>query len=63
VTVQFAEFTLDLGARQLLHRDRGEIRLSPKAFDLLAALIEQRYWTRPTCTDGSGPTPTSSMPT
>ena len=40
--VQFAEFTLDGGARQLLHRDRGEIRLSPKAFDLLAALIEQR---------------------
>ena len=42
MTIQFAEFTLDLGARQLLHRDRGEIRLSPKAFDLLAALIEQR---------------------
>jgi DNA-binding winged helix-turn-helix (wHTH) protein len=42
VKVQFAEFTLDPGARQLLHRDRGEIRLSPKAFDLLAALIEQR---------------------
>ena len=42
MTIQFAAFTLDLGARQLLHRDRGEIRLSPKAFDLLAALIEQR---------------------
>ena len=42
VRVQFAEFTLDSGARQLLHRGRGEIRLSPKAFDLLAALIEQR---------------------
>ncbi len=40
--VQFAEFTLDWGTRQLLHRHRGEIRLSPKAFDLLAALIEQR---------------------
>jgi hypothetical protein len=25
-----------------MHRGRGEIRLSPKAFDLLAALIEQR---------------------
>jgi DNA-binding winged helix-turn-helix (wHTH) protein len=42
VRVQFADFTLDSGARQLVHRDRGEIRLSPKAFDLLAALIEQR---------------------
>jgi len=42
VSIQFAEFTLDVGARQLLHRDRGEIRLSPKAFDLLAALVEQR---------------------
>jgi DNA-binding winged helix-turn-helix (wHTH) protein len=42
VKVQFAEFTLDCGTRQLLHRGKGEIRLSPKAFDLLAALIEQR---------------------
>jgi len=42
VRVQFAEFTLDWGTRQLVHRGRGEIRLSPKAFDLLAALIEQR---------------------
>jgi DNA-binding winged helix-turn-helix (wHTH) protein len=42
VRIQFAEFTLDMGTRQLLHRGRGEIRLSPKAFDLLAALIEQR---------------------
>ena len=40
--VQFAEFTLDWGTRQLLHRGRGEIRLSPKAFDLLAALIDER---------------------
>ena len=40
--VQFAEFTLDWGTRQLLHRGRGEIRLSTKAFDLLAALVEQR---------------------
>jgi DNA-binding winged helix-turn-helix (wHTH) protein len=42
VRIQFAEFTLDLATRQLRHRGRGEIRLSPKAFDLLAALIEQR---------------------
>jgi DNA-binding winged helix-turn-helix (wHTH) protein len=42
VRVQFADFILDSSARQLLHRGRGEIRLSPKAFDLLAALIEQR---------------------
>jgi DNA-binding winged helix-turn-helix (wHTH) protein len=42
VRLQFAAFTLDMGTRQLLHRDRGEIRLSPKAFDLLAALIDQR---------------------
>jgi DNA-binding winged helix-turn-helix (wHTH) protein len=42
VRVRFADFTLDSATRQLLRRDRGEIRLSPKAFDLLAALIEQR---------------------
>ncbi len=40
--VQFAEFTLDGATRQLRHRRRGEIRLSPKAFDLLTALIAQR---------------------
>ncbi|MGH9144555.1 MAG: FHA domain-containing protein [Vicinamibacterales bacterium] len=40
--VQFAEFTLDGATRQLRHRSRGEIRLSPKAFDLLTVLIEQR---------------------
>ena len=40
--VRFADFTLDSATRQLLRRGRGEIRLSPKAFDLLAALIEQR---------------------
>ena len=40
--VRFADFTLDSATRQLVHRGRGEIRLSPKAFDLLAALIEQR---------------------
>jgi len=42
VRVRFADFTLDSATRQLLHRGKGEIRLSPKAFDLLAALIEQR---------------------
>jgi DNA-binding winged helix-turn-helix (wHTH) protein len=42
VNVRFADFTFDSATRQLLHRSRGEIRLSPKAFDLLAALIEQR---------------------
>jgi DNA-binding winged helix-turn-helix (wHTH) protein len=42
VRVRFADFTLDSATRQLLHPGRGEIRLSPKAFDLLAALIEQR---------------------
>jgi len=42
VRVQFSEFTLYRDTRRLLRRGRGEIRLSPKAFDLLAALIEQR---------------------
>jgi len=42
VRIRFSDFTLDSATRQLLHRGRGEIRLSPKAFDLLAALIEQR---------------------
>jgi DNA-binding winged helix-turn-helix (wHTH) protein len=42
VRVRFADFTLDSATRQLLHRGTAEIRLSPKAFDLLAALIEER---------------------
>src|SRR3954470_7123073 len=42
VRVRFADFTLDSSTRQLLHRARGEVRLSPKAFDLLAALVAQR---------------------
>jgi DNA-binding winged helix-turn-helix (wHTH) protein len=42
VRTRFADFTLDSATRQLLHRGRGEIHLSTKAFDLLAALIEQR---------------------
>ena len=40
--VRFAEFTLDSETRQLLSGGQGEIRLSPKAFDLLRALIERR---------------------
>ena len=42
VRVRFADFTLDAATRQVVHRATGEIRLSPKAFDLLAALIAQR---------------------
>jgi DNA-binding winged helix-turn-helix (wHTH) protein len=42
VKVQFAEFTLDGETRQLLSRTQGEIRLSPKAFDLLSTLVERR---------------------
>jgi len=42
VKVGFADFTLDSGARLLHRRSRGEIRLSPKAFDLLCLLVEKR---------------------
>jgi len=42
VKVRFADFTLDSGARLLHSRGRGEIRLSPKAFDLLCLLVERR---------------------
>jgi DNA-binding winged helix-turn-helix (wHTH) protein len=41
VNVRFGRFTLDAGARQLT-RDGRELRLSPKAFDLLVLLIEKR---------------------
>lgn len=41
MTLRFAEFTLDLDRRLLLHDD-GTLHLSPKAFDLLALLIRQR---------------------
>jgi DNA-binding winged helix-turn-helix (wHTH) protein len=47
--VRFGEFTLDSETRQLLGRDRDEIRLSPKAFDLLRVLVERR----PTVVDKS----------
>jgi len=42
VKVRFAEFTLDSGARLLSARGGEEIRLSPKAFDLLCLLVERR---------------------
>jgi DNA-binding winged helix-turn-helix (wHTH) protein len=41
VKVRFAEFTLDSDARRL-SRQGAEVRLSPKAFDLLRLLVEQR---------------------
>jgi len=42
VKVRFGEFTLDSVARTLASRSKGEIRLSPKAFDLLCLLVERR---------------------
>ena len=39
--VRFGPFTLDRGARQVT-RDGQELRLSPKAFDLLVILVENR---------------------
>jgi DNA-binding winged helix-turn-helix (wHTH) protein len=41
VRIRFGPFTLDSETRQLL-RDASEIRLSPKAFDLLCVLVERR---------------------
>jgi DNA-binding winged helix-turn-helix (wHTH) protein len=41
VTIRFGPFALDLDTRQLL-RGRREIHVSPKAFDLLAALVVER---------------------
>ena len=41
MTVRFGPFTLSAAARQLM-RDGREIRLPPKAFDLLVLLIERR---------------------
>ena len=38
---EFDEFALDLGTRRLL-RNHEEVHLSPKAFDLLSVLIENR---------------------
>ena len=39
--LQFAAFTLDTDTRQLLHGG-AEVHLSPKAFDLLNALVQNR---------------------
>ena len=41
MTVRFGQFALNLDARQLLC-DGREVRLAPKAFDLLAALVLDR---------------------
>ncbi len=41
VIYRFDEFVLDVGTRRLLRNDR-ELHLSPKAFELLLALIEHR---------------------
>jgi DNA-binding winged helix-turn-helix (wHTH) protein len=41
VRARFAQFTIDSETRQLLSAG-GELHLSPKAFDLLAGLIESR---------------------
>jgi DNA-binding winged helix-turn-helix (wHTH) protein len=41
VNVRFGEFTLDLDARQL-RGSNGELHLSPKAFELLKVLAENR---------------------
>jgi DNA-binding winged helix-turn-helix (wHTH) protein len=41
MTYRFDRFTLDAGTRQLL-RDGDEIHVSPKAFDLLRCLVENR---------------------
>jgi DNA-binding winged helix-turn-helix (wHTH) protein len=41
VSCRFGDFVLDYGTRQLL-RDGEEVHLSPKAFELLAVLLENR---------------------
>jgi DNA-binding winged helix-turn-helix (wHTH) protein len=41
VRYRFGEFTVDVGTRRLL-RNEQEMHLSPKAFDLLVTLIENR---------------------
>ena len=41
MTLRFGPFTVDAETRQLL-RDGSELHLSPKAFDLLWSLVEQR---------------------
>jgi DNA-binding winged helix-turn-helix (wHTH) protein len=39
--LQFGEFVLETGARRLTHGD-ADVHLTPKAFELLAALVKQR---------------------
>jgi len=41
VSVRFGEFTLDTERRQLLGHDQA-LHLPPKAFELLAALVDSR---------------------
>lgn len=41
MSVRFGEFTLDTDTRQVLGRS-GELRLSPKAYELLKILVERR---------------------
>jgi DNA-binding winged helix-turn-helix (wHTH) protein len=41
VRIRFDAFTLDSDTRQLIGRD-GEVRLTPKAFDLLVLLVRER---------------------
>jgi DNA-binding winged helix-turn-helix (wHTH) protein len=41
VKLRFAEFELETGARRLM-RGADEVHLTPKAFELLAALVERR---------------------
>jgi DNA-binding winged helix-turn-helix (wHTH) protein len=41
VTISFGPFTLDVATRELL-RDRRRVHLSPKAFELLVALLDAR---------------------
>ena len=41
MSVRFGPFTLDSDRRQLTHSERGELHLTPKAFDLLALLVAE----------------------
>ena len=42
MTIRFGPFTLNPDTRQLTRADAGEIHLSPKAFDLLVTLAQER---------------------
>ena len=57
MTVSFGDLTLDTDTRQI-RRGAVEVHISPKAFELLTALIDARPAPsqRPTCTNGCGPT-------